>query len=112
MEMSGRFEFYKDQADEFRFRLIAGDGDIVLASEGYKSKRGCMKGIESVRINSSNPDNYVMEPTINGVHRFKLVSLNGRVIGISQDFESAAAYNSGLTSVAKLASDASIDDQT
>jgi len=33
--MAGKFEVCKDKASEFRFRLKAGNGDNVGASEGY-----------------------------------------------------------------------------
>ena len=31
----GKFEIYKDKKEEFRFRLKAGNGQNILASEGY-----------------------------------------------------------------------------
>lgn len=43
-----KFELYEDKAGEFRFRLKARNGEVVLASEGYKAKASCKKGIESV----------------------------------------------------------------
>ena len=48
-----RFEVYKDKAGEFRFRLKAGNGEIILTGEGYKAKAGCLKGIESIRKNAA-----------------------------------------------------------
>ena len=48
-----KFEIYSDKAGEFRFRLKARNGEIILASEGYKTKASCENGIESVRKNSS-----------------------------------------------------------
>ena len=36
--MAGKFEIYTDKAGEFRFRLKASNGQVVLSSEGYKSK--------------------------------------------------------------------------
>ena len=48
-----KFEIYNDKAGEFRFRLKARNGEIILASEGYKTKASCENGIESVRKNSS-----------------------------------------------------------
>jgi uncharacterized protein YegP (UPF0339 family) len=110
--MSGRFEVYKDQSGKFHFRLRTAGGDVLLSSEPYKSKLGCTKGIESVRSNVSNPDNYLKEPTGNGGHRFKLLSLNGRVIGISEDHDTAAGYSKAIASLSKLAGGASVDDQT
>ncbi len=47
-----RFEVYKDKAGEFRFRLKAGNGEIILTGESYKAKAGCLKGIESIRNNA------------------------------------------------------------
>ena len=42
-----KFEVYKDKAGEFRFRLRAANGEIILTGESYKAKAGCLKGIES-----------------------------------------------------------------
>ncbi len=47
-----KFEIYTDKGGEFRFRLKAGNGEIILASEGYSQKAGCKNGIESVRKNA------------------------------------------------------------
>ncbi|MEA4890278.1 MAG: YegP family protein [Clostridiaceae bacterium] len=46
-----KFEMYKDKAGEFRFRLKARNGEVIAASEGYKSKTSCLNGIESVKKN-------------------------------------------------------------
>ena len=48
-----KFEVFQDKSGEFRFRLKARNGEIILASEGYKTKASCENGIESVRKNSS-----------------------------------------------------------
>ena len=47
-----KFEIYTDKAGEYRFRLKARNGEIILASEGYKAKASCENGIESVRKNA------------------------------------------------------------
>lgn len=49
-----KFEIYLDKAGEFRFRLKASNGEIILSSEGYKSKDSCKNGIESVRKNADS----------------------------------------------------------
>ena len=49
-----KFEIYTDKACELRFRLKAGNGEIILASEGYSSMSGCKNGIESVRKNADS----------------------------------------------------------
>lgn len=52
---SGSYELYQDNAGEFRFRLKAGNGEVIAVSEGYKTKAACRKGIESVRRNAGSP---------------------------------------------------------
>ena len=49
-----KFEIYLDKKGEFRFRLVATNGQNILASEGYTAKASCKNGIESVR--KSAPD--------------------------------------------------------
>ena len=51
----GKFEVYKDKASEYRFRLKASNGEIIAVSEGYKSKRSCIHGIQSVKKNVLKP---------------------------------------------------------
>ena len=47
-----KFEVYKDKAGEFRYRLKARNGEIVLSGEGYKAKASCLNGIDSIRRNA------------------------------------------------------------
>ena len=47
-----KFEVYTDKAGEFRFRLKAKNGQIIIASEGYTAVKSCLNGIESVRKNA------------------------------------------------------------
>lgn len=47
------FEWYKDKAGKYRFRLKAANGEIIAVSEGYESKEGCVGGIESVKKNAA-----------------------------------------------------------
>jgi uncharacterized protein YegP (UPF0339 family) len=45
-----RFELFVDAADEWRWRLVAANGNIIADSgEGYTSKQGAERGIESVK---------------------------------------------------------------
>ncbi len=47
-----KYEVYTDKKGEFRFRLNAKNGENILASEGYKAKESCLKGIASVQTNA------------------------------------------------------------
>ena len=50
---AGKFEVFKDKSDEFRFRIVATNGEIIAASQGYKSKESAMDGIKSVVANAA-----------------------------------------------------------
>jgi len=51
--MAGKFELYKDKSGQFRFRLKAGNGEIIAVSESYTTKAGAENGIQSVKTNAS-----------------------------------------------------------
>jgi uncharacterized protein YegP (UPF0339 family) len=50
--MAGKFEITKDKAGKFRFRLKAGNGEIIAVSEAYETKARAKNGIESVKTNA------------------------------------------------------------
>ena len=108
----GKFEIYNDKKGEFRFRLKAGNGQTILASEGYTTKTACTNGIESVRKNAGNDARYERLQAKNGNPYFNLKASNGQVIGNSEMYTSAAAMENGVSSVKKNASDATIADLT
>lgn len=44
-----KIEFYKDQSDEWRWRVTAANGRIIgAASEGYTSKRGAEDNLHAL----------------------------------------------------------------
>ena len=47
-----KYELYADKKGEFRFRLKAGNGEIIATSEGYTAKASCKNGVESVGRNA------------------------------------------------------------
>lgn len=110
--MAGKFEVYTDKAGEFRFRLVAGNGQTVLSSEGYTSKAGATKGIESVINHAGDPANFVSSETSGGGFRFNLRAKNNQVIGTSQTYESASGRDNGIAAVGRAADGATIVDLT
>jgi len=50
--MAGKFELYKDAKGKFRFRLNAGNGEIIAVGEAYDSKASARNGIASVQKNA------------------------------------------------------------
>ncbi len=52
--MAGKFELYKDKSGKFRFRLKAGNGQIIAVGEAYESKAAAQNGIDSVKKNAGD----------------------------------------------------------
>jgi uncharacterized protein YegP (UPF0339 family)/sporulation protein YlmC with PRC-barrel domain len=48
-----KFEISKDVAGEFRFKMVATNGQTIAVSEGYTTKDNALNGIESVRQNAA-----------------------------------------------------------
>ena len=109
--MAGKFECYKDKAGEFRFRLKAGNGEIILSSEGYSAKAGCENGIASVKKNCLDEKCFDKKTTDSGKFRFNLKSTNGQVIGTSQSYDSESGCDNGIASVTRNAPDAAVVEQ-
>ena len=101
--MAGKFELYSDKAGEFRFRLKAGNGEIILSSEGYKKRASAMNGIESVKKNAANEARYEKKEGSSGKFSFNLKAANGQVIGTSQSYKSESGRDNGVESVKKNA---------
>lgn len=110
--MAGKFEVYADKAGEFRFRLKAGNGEIILVSEGYKQMASALNGIESVRKNAADDARYERKDSASGKPMFNLRASNGQVIGTSELYSSASSRDGGIESVKKNAPDAEVVDLT
>ena len=54
--MAAKFELYRNQSGEFRFRLLATNGQIIATGEGYRTKRSALEGIESVKRNAATAE--------------------------------------------------------
>ena len=108
--MAGKFEIYKDKRGEYRFRLKASNGEIILGSEGYKSKTSCKNGVASVQKNGPIDDRYQGNQAKNGKHHFVLKAANHQIIGTSQLYDSERNMMKGIKSVQKNAANAKIED--
>ncbi len=107
-----KFEIYKDNSGEFRFRLKASNGQNILASEGYAAKGGCANGIESVKKNAPDDSKYERLESKGGSPYFNLKAGNNQVIGTSQMYSSTSAMENGIESVKTNAPSAEIEDLT
>lgn len=98
-----KYQIYKDKAGKFRFRLLAGNTQVILTSEGYNTKVACKNGITSVKKNGTNKDRFMVSQAKNGKYYFNLVSGNNQVIGSSQMYASRETLRKGRNSVIRNA---------
>lgn len=54
VSMAGKFEIYKDKSDNYRWRLKAGNGEVIAVGEAYESAAGAQGGIDSVKRNAAD----------------------------------------------------------
>ncbi|MGA8260009.1 MAG: YegP family protein [Arenicellales bacterium] len=109
--MPGKFELYKDKAGQFRFRLKASNGEIILASEGYKTKASAKNGVSSVQKNSQQPTRFQKKDS-KGKFMFNLTATNGQVVGTSERYDTEKSRDAGIQSVTRHANGASVVDMS
>lgn len=104
-----KYQLFRGINKEYFFRLRAANGEIVLASEGYKAKAGAENGIESVRVNSPIDARY--QTTDNpGSYYFNLRAANHEIIGTSETYTTSAARDHGIEVVKRIAPEAPVED--
>lgn len=90
----------KEAADgQFYFRLVAGNEQTVLSSEGYSRKASAESGIASVVANGADEGAYEVREAADGRSYFVLTAANHEVIGMSQLYASKYNAQRGIRSV-------------
>lgn len=110
--MSGWFELSNSSDGQYRFVLKAGNAEIILSSELYKTRASAENGIASVQNNSGTPERYDSKEASNGKFYFNLKAANHQIIGNSQMYASAASRDKGIQSVMNNGSTTVIKDLT
>jgi uncharacterized protein len=108
--MAASFELKTTSNTQFRFVLVANNGEPILTSETYTTKANAIKGIESVRENAPIDARYERKNASNGQPMFNLRAGNQQVIGTSETYSSTAARETGINAVKKEAPSAPVTD--
>ncbi len=117
-----KFQVYKDVAGKFRFRLRAGNNQIVAVGEAYEQHASCINGIRSIQKNCGaeiedltimdrkvpNPK-YQIYKDAAGKFRFRLKAANGEIIAEGEGYESKEGCLNGIK-VVRSSCDAEIED--
>ena len=110
--MAAYFELSKSKDEQYRFVLKAGNGEIILTSELYKTRASAENGIASVQTNSPLAERYEKKTAANGKEHFNLKAANHQIIGTSQLYASAASRDGGIESVQKNGPVTTVKDLT
>ncbi|WP_257387013.1 YegP family protein [Tahibacter caeni] len=109
--MAGKFTIFTGKSGKTYFNLKAGNGEVILASQGYVDKSGARNGVESVRTNAADAGRFEKKVAGNGKFHFSLKAGNGQVIGNSEMYDSEKARDAGIASVANNAPGAALVEE-
>ncbi len=98
-----KFEVYQDKAGEYRWRLKAGNGEVLATpGQGYKEKSGLNNGIEAVkRAGADEKMKFEVYEDAKKEYRWRLKSGNGQVVAVSSEGYKAKAEAERATAVVK-----------
>ena len=105
----GKFVISKNDKEQYRFNLKAGNGQVILSSQEYSSKAACENGIQSVRTNAADDSKFERLTAKDGRPYFNLKAANAQVIGTSQMYSSEDAMEKGIASIKENAPGASVE---
>jgi len=108
-----KFEVYQDAAKEFRWRLKAGNGEILAtAGQGYKAKADCVKGVERIKTEASK---LAFEVYVDNSKesRWRAKTSNGQIVASSsQGYKSKADCEKAIDEIKKGAAKADVEEKT
>jgi uncharacterized protein YegP (UPF0339 family) len=99
---SGKFETFLGKDGQHYFHLLAGNGEKVLASQGYASQQSALDGVASVRANAVSAQRYLQREASDGSRYFVVTATNGQIIAISEMYATAANAERGAATVQKI----------
>ncbi len=108
--MPGKFVLKTAKNGKFHFSLKATNGQIILSSEMYETRKAAENGIASVKKNAGNDGRFERKISNKGENYFNLKAANGEVIGKSEMYASKRGMENGISSVQRNAPDAPVAD--
>ncbi len=100
------FELKKNKKGGFHFNLKSTNGQVVLTSEVYSSKSAAENGIKAVKKNAPKDSRYNRKISANGKFYFNLKAANGRIIGVSEMYDSESMMENCINTIKTITQDA------
>lgn len=102
----GKYIVYQDKT-QFRFVLLASNGELLCTSEKYESKKGLLDGIETFKKNVEN-GNFLITEDKHNFFVFTLLSKTNRIIILGETYSTRKKCESAVESVKKFAINANL----
>jgi uncharacterized protein YegP (UPF0339 family) len=103
---TAKFETFVGHDGQTYFHLLAGNGEMVLRSQGYARLKDAEAGIATVRFNGAQTDAYQVLESKDGQYYFNLLAGNWEVIGSSELYVSQSNATRAVDTIAGLVSKA------
>ena len=84
---AGKYIINVDGAGQYRFKLIASNGQQLIASEAYTTESGCRKGIDTIKRNVS-VGRVKIDADKHNLYFFTLTSKQNRILAQSASYKS------------------------
>lgn len=97
-----RFEVFTGENRQTYFHLRAGNGEILLSSEGYSSKAKAQNGIDSVQANGNNISQFEVFEAANGQYGVRLVATNGQIIARGELYSTKSNANRAVSHLVEI----------
>jgi uncharacterized protein YegP (UPF0339 family) len=108
-----KFEIYQDQAKEYRWRLKAGNGEILAtAGQGYKAKADCQKGVDRIK-DEADTDKLKFETYEDKAKEFRwrCKASNGQIVASSSEgYKAKRDCEHAIDLIKKGASKATVEE--
>ena len=96
----GKFAISQD-GPNFRYRLKASNGELLVVSELYTSEKACRTGIETIKKNAETAKVEVVEDK-HGLFSFRIMTKQGRCLATSANYKTKARALSASESFKKF----------
>ena len=96
----GKFTISQD-GPNFRYRLKASNGELLVVSELYTSEKACRTGIETIKKNAETAKVEIVEDK-HGLFSFRIMTKQGRCLATSANYKTKARALSASESFKKF----------
>jgi uncharacterized protein YegP (UPF0339 family) len=97
-----RFEVFEGADDQFYFNLYAGNGEVVLRSEGYQSEAGALNGAFATAQYGVDASFYQVLESADGGHYVRLRAPNNEVVAVGEVYASKSGAESARAAMIAL----------